>query len=69
LTISPRRWCASQGESWSFALTLRLASFALLRSDGVDPVLILDDVSLNSTRAGGSAWSSCRSSADRGGRR
>ncbi|MBO0840357.1 MAG: DNA replication/repair protein RecF [Sciscionella sp.] len=35
---------ASHGESWSFALALRLASYALLRSDGVEPVLILDDV-------------------------
>ncbi|WP_029136628.1 DNA replication/repair protein RecF [Nakamurella lactea] len=35
---------ASHGESWSFALALRLGSFALLRSDGVDPVLVLDDV-------------------------
>ncbi|MGH3354380.1 MAG: DNA replication/repair protein RecF, partial [Nocardioidaceae bacterium] len=35
---------ASHGESWSFALALRLASFDLLRSDGDDPVLILDDV-------------------------
>ncbi len=35
---------ASHGESWSFALALRLGAFALLRSDGVDPVLVLDDV-------------------------
>jgi DNA replication and repair protein RecF len=35
---------ASHGESWSFALSLRLGAFALLRSDGVDPVLVLDDV-------------------------
>lgn len=35
---------ASHGESWSIVLALRLASFALLRSDGDDPVLILDDV-------------------------
>jgi DNA replication and repair protein RecF len=40
----PAKGYASHGESWSFALALRLASFALLRSDGVDPVLILDDV-------------------------
>jgi DNA replication and repair protein RecF len=40
------RGFASHGESWSFALALRLASFELLRadSDHVDPVLILDDV-------------------------
>jgi len=40
----PAKGYASHGESWSFALALRLASFALLRSDGVDPVLVLDDV-------------------------
>ena len=40
----PAKGYASHGESWSFALALRLASFALLRADGVDPVLILDDV-------------------------
>ena len=35
---------ASHGESWSLALALKLGGFGLLRSDGVDPVLILDDV-------------------------
>ena len=40
----PAKGYASHGESWSIALALRLASFDLLRSDGVDPVLILDDV-------------------------
>src|SRR5262249_23568108 len=35
---------ASHGESWSLALALRLASFGLLRADGEDPVLMLDDV-------------------------
>jgi DNA replication and repair protein RecF len=35
---------ASQGESWSMALALRLAAYELLRSDGGDPVLLLDDV-------------------------
>ena len=35
---------ASHGESWSFALALRLASYDLLRADGDDPILILDDV-------------------------
>ena len=39
----PARGYASHGESWSLALALRLASFALLREDE-DPVLILDDV-------------------------
>ncbi|WP_338887739.1 DNA replication/repair protein RecF [Rhodococcus sovatensis] len=40
----PAKGFASHGESWSFALSLRLASFALLRSEGSDPVLMLDDV-------------------------
>jgi DNA replication and repair protein RecF len=40
----PARGYASQGESWSFALALRLASYELLRVGGDDPVLILDDV-------------------------
>jgi DNA replication and repair protein RecF len=41
---TPAKGFASHGESWSFALSLRLAGFALLRSDGSDPVLMLDDV-------------------------
>jgi len=40
----PARGYASHGESWSLALALRLAAFSLLRSDGEDPVLMLDDV-------------------------
>lgn len=40
----PAKGYASHGESWSFALALKLASFELLRADGDDPVLILDDV-------------------------
>jgi DNA replication and repair protein RecF len=40
----PAKGYASHGESWSMVLALRLASFALLRADGDDPVLILDDV-------------------------
>ncbi|WP_283139532.1 DNA replication/repair protein RecF [Rhizohabitans arisaemae] len=40
----PARGYASHGESWSFALALRLAAYDLLRIDGGDPVLILDDV-------------------------
>ena len=35
---------ASHGESWSMALSLRLAAYELLRADGGDPVLLLDDV-------------------------
>jgi len=40
----PAKGYASHGESWSFALALKLGGFSLLRSDGVDPVLVLDDV-------------------------
>ncbi|MEE2031748.1 DNA replication/repair protein RecF [Rhodococcus chondri] len=40
----PAKGYASHGESWSFALSLRLGAFALLRNDGTDPVLMLDDV-------------------------
>src|SRR5664279_415317 len=42
----PARGYASHGESWSFALALKLASAELLRRDSAagDPVLILDDV-------------------------
>ncbi len=40
----PARGYASHGESWSLALALRLAAFELLREEGDDPVLVLDDV-------------------------
>jgi DNA replication and repair protein RecF len=42
----PARGYASHGESWSFALALKLAAAQLLRreSSAGDPVLILDDV-------------------------
>lgn len=45
----PAKGFASHGESWSYALALRLASYQLLRADGGpdgdgEPVLILDDV-------------------------
>ncbi|SCE70859.1 DNA replication and repair protein RecF [Micromonospora haikouensis] len=40
----PAKGYASHGESWSFALALRLAGYDLLRSDGIEPVLVLDDV-------------------------
>ncbi|MBC9226956.1 DNA replication/repair protein RecF [Aeromicrobium sp. 636] len=40
----PAKGYASHGESWSLALALRLAAFALLRDEGDDPILILDDV-------------------------
>ncbi len=40
----PAKGFASQGESWSMALALRLASYELLRGEGTEPVLLLDDV-------------------------
>ncbi|MFE3360913.1 hypothetical protein ACFXOQ_37815, partial [Streptomyces californicus] len=44
LGSAPAKGFASHGESWSFALALRLASFELLRNTGAEPVLLLDDV-------------------------
>ncbi|MRH86296.1 DNA replication/repair protein RecF [Nocardia sp. SYP-A9097] len=44
LGSAPAKGFASHGESWSFALALRLGAFELLRTAGTDPVLILDDV-------------------------
>ena len=40
----PAKGYASHGESWSLALALRLGGFTLVRDDGVEPVLVLDDV-------------------------
>lgn len=40
----PARGYASHGESWSLALALRLAAYEMLRADGIEPVLLLDDV-------------------------
>ncbi len=42
----PARGYASHGESWSFALSLKLASAALLRAESQigDPIVVLDDV-------------------------
>ncbi|HEX5597137.1 MAG TPA: DNA replication/repair protein RecF [Micromonosporaceae bacterium] len=40
----PAKGYASHGESWSLALALRLAAYELLRADGIEPVLVLDDV-------------------------
>lgn len=51
----PAKGYASHGESWSFALGLKLAAYDLLRNDlGEDPVLVLDDVfaELDSGRRG-----------------
>lgn len=40
----PAKGYASHGESWSLALALRLGGFELVRADGTEPVLVLDDV-------------------------
>ncbi|QPK79168.1 DNA replication/repair protein RecF [Corynebacterium lizhenjunii] len=44
LGAQPAKGFASHGETWSYAIALRLAEFGLLRAEGSDPVLILDDV-------------------------
>ena len=41
---TPAKGFASHGETWSYAVALRLAEFTLLRREGSDPVLVLDDV-------------------------
>lgn len=40
----PARGYASHGECWSLALALRLAAYGLLKEEGPEPVLVLDDV-------------------------
>ncbi len=40
----PIKGYASHGESWSMAIALRIGSFNLLKSEGNEPILILDDV-------------------------
>jgi DNA replication and repair protein RecF len=46
LNTLPTKGYASHGETWSFALSLRLGAARLLRAESVlgDPILILDDV-------------------------
>lgn len=44
LGSQPAKGFASHGESWSMALSLRLAAYELLRTEGSEPVLLLDDV-------------------------
>ena len=48
----PAKGYASHGESWSMAISLRIGSFNLLKSEGAEPVLILDDIfaELDTTR-------------------
>jgi len=40
----PAKGYASNGESWSMAIALRIGSFNLLKSEGASPILILDDI-------------------------
>ena len=42
--VMPAKGYASHGECWSLALSLKLAAFGLLQADGIEPVLVLDDV-------------------------
>ncbi|MDN6619984.1 MAG: DNA replication and repair protein RecF, partial [Corynebacterium variabile] len=51
LGTQPAKGFASHGESWSFALTLRLASHRMQRADGTEPLVILDDVFAELDRA------------------
>ncbi len=44
LGTQPAKGFASHGETWSYAISLRLAEFNLLRAGGTDPILVLDDV-------------------------
>jgi DNA replication and repair protein RecF len=55
---------ASHGESWSMALALRLAAYELLRSEGGDPVLLLDDVFAELDNARRQALASVAASAE-----
>ncbi|MEV0462445.1 DNA replication/repair protein RecF [Nocardia tengchongensis] len=64
LGSAPAKGFASHGESWSFALALRLGAFELLRSAGTDPVLILDDVFAELDRRRRSALATVAASAE-----
>ena len=60
----PAKGFASHGESWSFALALRLAAYELLRAEGSEPILILDDVFAELDTARRSALASVAASAE-----
>lgn len=60
----PAKGFASHGESWSMALALRLAGYELLRADGTDPVLLLDDVFAELDAARRSALAAVAASAE-----
>lgn len=40
----PAKGYASHGESWSMAISLRIGSFNLLKAEGAEPILVLDDI-------------------------
>ena len=40
----PAKGYSSHGESWSFAISLKISALQLLKNQGLDPILILDDV-------------------------
>ena len=48
----PAKGYASHGESWSMAISFRIGAYNLLKSEGAEPVLILDDIfaELDTTR-------------------
>src|SRR5437879_5546152 len=60
----PAKGFASHGESWSMALALRLAAYELLRAEGGDPVLLLDDVFAELDTARREALTAAASSAE-----
>ena len=60
----PAKGFASHGESWSMALALRLAAYELLRAEGSDPVLLLDDVFAELDTARREALAAAASSAE-----
>lgn len=60
----PAKGFASHGESWSVALALRLAAYELLRADGGDPVLLLDDVFAELDQARRNALAAAAASAE-----
>ena len=53
LGVLPAKGYVSHGESWSFALALRLGSFHRLRADGVEPVLVSTTCSRSWIRSAG----------------
>jgi DNA replication and repair protein RecF len=62
----PAKGFASHGEAWSMALALRLAAYELLRAEGSDPVLLLDDVFAELDTARREALASAAASAEQG---